>query len=315
MSVCVDHRAVDEGLLVELYATHRARILRLCRRYLVETADAEDATQETFARLAQHLHEITGNASGYLTAMARNVCIDELRRRQARAGALLAPPEPEVDASSKAIDRWVINRALGGLSRDERSLIGLRHSGFSYDEIGERQGRSGKAVSVALMRARQKARELAGAAFSFLPLHPRALFKGATTPAQTLTSHAVIMALLVATATVSGPRGGAAPAATRAGVATSRTPLPTAANPPREGIQPADGEGASGNGPGERGAEGPLGRILPIEAPAAVSKITHQPVAQACGANCRTANRAGSFIAGSGGAAANPVGSPVVIKP
>ena len=47
--------------LVDLYRRHERRIFRLCRAYLMNPADAEDATQETFMRAAGRLGSLSGD--------------------------------------------------------------------------------------------------------------------------------------------------------------------------------------------------------------------------------------------------------------
>jgi len=59
--------------------------------YLHNREDADDAAQETFARVVAHLDDVSGDLAAYMRVTARNVCRDVLRRREVerRNGAAL----------------------------------------------------------------------------------------------------------------------------------------------------------------------------------------------------------------------------------
>src|SRR5580704_209367 len=79
----------DAGCFAELFARYRKKIYLSCRRFYREGSAAEDATQETFLRAFQNLgHYGGGDFCGWLMRIARNVCIDQWRKRR---------PEVEID--------------------------------------------------------------------------------------------------------------------------------------------------------------------------------------------------------------------------
>lgn len=78
-------RAGDEAAFARLYDRHAAVVWSLCRRAGQTSADAEDATQETFIRAHRMLDRLdgTGRIRPWLYAIARRVC-SERRRSDAR---------------------------------------------------------------------------------------------------------------------------------------------------------------------------------------------------------------------------------------
>jgi RNA polymerase sigma factor (sigma-70 family) len=69
-------RAVVEG--------HQDMVYAVCRRVVGNRADAEDAAQECFLRLARHASELTAPIAGWLHAVAVHVSLDMLRRAKTR---------------------------------------------------------------------------------------------------------------------------------------------------------------------------------------------------------------------------------------
>jgi len=160
-----------EDLLETLFLAYRPRLFRLCLGYLKSLEDAEDAVQETFARAAPRLQDISSSAWAYLTAIARNVCIDECRRKSRSAVApdddlVSMRPGPE----EVALQRRLLSDLRHGLSTRDRTLITLSSWGFSPSEMASRSGRSTNAVNVSLSRARQRARRLRDQVAAWLPI-------------------------------------------------------------------------------------------------------------------------------------------------
>src|SRR5690606_32928718 len=90
----------DPSAFAQLVSRYQDRVFRLCFRILRHRQDAEDATQETFTRMARHL---SGWDSGrpiepWLLAIAGNRCRTLLSRRRLIL-PLLAAAEPASDAA------------------------------------------------------------------------------------------------------------------------------------------------------------------------------------------------------------------------
>lgn len=74
-------RGGAEGALDELFRRYQPAIQRFCGRYLGDEALGEDVSQDTFARIAGGVTP-EGALRPWLYRVARNRCLDILRRRQ-----------------------------------------------------------------------------------------------------------------------------------------------------------------------------------------------------------------------------------------
>ena len=160
MPARVDERA-GVHIMEELFRRERDGILRMCRALVSTDDDAEEATQEAFARIASRLGGLQGEPGAYLNVVARRVCW-EFRRASARTLPLdPAAPAAEASPEEAAIQRHALRRSWNRLSPADRDLIAGRFAGYSYAELAARVGVSAKAVSVGLHRARSRARRAA----------------------------------------------------------------------------------------------------------------------------------------------------------
>lgn len=111
---------------------YQAMVLATCLRATRSRADAEDATQETFLKLAQSARRIRSNAAAWLHACALRTSIDLQRRHgsQARAekGASVAAQTGEDDAERAWYEiKPLLDAALAALHEDDRELIVQRY--------------------------------------------------------------------------------------------------------------------------------------------------------------------------------------------
>jgi len=159
--------------VVALFEQHQRRIYRYCYRRLGNAADAEDATQETFARAVVRLPHVSGDAAPYLSAIAHNVCYDvsmSRRRQEMREAPLdgLDRPDGGAGPEETTADRCVLARIVAALSGRERALLVQTYAGYSYEEIAARMGLNVKVVSVSIVRARQHLRRIGAAGLTAL---------------------------------------------------------------------------------------------------------------------------------------------------
>jgi RNA polymerase sigma-70 factor, ECF subfamily len=124
----------------------------LLRRYLVLSgagaADADDAVQETFLRLHQHLVKggDRSNVCGWVFQVARNYLRDE--RKSARRQRTIpleeavvgegGPSDPRINPEHGVLDRERVQRlhaAIHSLPEQQRECLLLRASGLRYREI------------------------------------------------------------------------------------------------------------------------------------------------------------------------------------
>ncbi len=147
----------DGQALAELYDLYAARVFGLCLRILNETRLAEDTLQEVFLRVwerAQSFDQSRGTVNAWLMGIARNTCIDQLRRIQTRPQAAdqpdgsdalpfeetLADPDNDVPGLAAARERAaLVRRALAALSPEQQLVIQLSYfKGLTRREIARR---------------------------------------------------------------------------------------------------------------------------------------------------------------------------------
>jgi RNA polymerase sigma-70 factor (ECF subfamily) len=144
----------DGDALAELYDLYSARVFGLCLRILNEPQLAEDTLQEVFLRVwerAQLFEQSRGSVNAWLMGIARNTCIDQLRRIQTRPQAAdqaegpealpfeetLADPNNDVPGLAAASERAaLVRRALASLSAEQQLVIQLSYfKGLTRREI------------------------------------------------------------------------------------------------------------------------------------------------------------------------------------
>ena len=112
----------------ELYQAHRAAVLRVCSKILRNADDAADATQEVFLIALESLDPAAknGTARAWLLTVARNHCLDLLRRRK-RLGKALTTLGPDdgrgTDMETAVADRDFVDIVFKQLSRRERQAL------------------------------------------------------------------------------------------------------------------------------------------------------------------------------------------------
>jgi len=149
-----------------LVQTHAHEVLGLCRALVRDEATAEDLTQDTFHRALTALEGFRGDASPrtWLLRIARNRCIDHLRRQARAPYRLDEADEPAVDertpsASDLLSRRGAVLRALDALEERDRALVILRYRhGLGYAELADAYGAKQGAIRMRVSRALAKMR-------------------------------------------------------------------------------------------------------------------------------------------------------------
>lgn len=135
--------------LRRLWREHAAPLQAMLRRWCGNDADAADALQELFLRLARtpRLALSAADSRAFLVVTARRIAIDASRRRQAgqrREDQLAASgtlTELGADARSDADLRAAIARAVRALAPEQRGVFEARiFQGLTLAEIAESQG-------------------------------------------------------------------------------------------------------------------------------------------------------------------------------
>ncbi len=132
--------------------------------------EAEDVGQETFIRFYKALGSFRGDSSvkTYITRIAMNQAINELRRRKRRARVFSSTPAEDLadmptarPAESDGPDKELIGQAIEKLDDDFRAVLVLRlMDGYSTAETAEILGIPVGTVLSRLSRAQKKLRAL-----------------------------------------------------------------------------------------------------------------------------------------------------------
>ncbi|MCQ4086694.1 RNA polymerase sigma factor [Saccharibacillus sp. JS10] len=142
----------DAGALELLYDTYERPVYAFAYRLLNDSMAAEEAVQELFMRIwnnAERYNSSNGKLSTWMFALTRNISIDMLRRRSARAAAI--PVEDEhlnaiLDESSdteQTVERTLegerVLTALQELGDEQQQVIDLiYYKGLTQQEVSER---------------------------------------------------------------------------------------------------------------------------------------------------------------------------------
>lgn len=101
------------------------KIYRYCYYRLRNADKAEDVTQETFLRYLQcDGYRDAGRPLAFLYTVARNLCIDEMRRKKTEP---LPEELPGENGEGALLDSIMLRQALMELTEIERELILLRY--------------------------------------------------------------------------------------------------------------------------------------------------------------------------------------------
>lgn len=160
----------DERAWQELFDKWKKPLLAFFYRSLGSIAESEDLTIEVFVRLHRSAatYERRAAFTTYLFHIARNLLLNELRRRR-RKPAQALPPEafdylaaPESDDSRRATElEEIFHRALGQLPEAQRTLLLLVHQqDLDHRTAATTLGITENALRVQLHRARQQLKAL-----------------------------------------------------------------------------------------------------------------------------------------------------------
>jgi len=155
----------EKDFLARQFDNHRGHLRAVAYRVLGSAAEAEDAVQETWLRLARTDAAGIDNLGGWLTTVVARVCLDVLRVRKSRREEPMGAGIPEL-ASEEATDQEAILAdsvgiallvVLNKLKPAERVAFVL-HDMFDlpFEEIAPIVGRSPAAARQLASRARRR---------------------------------------------------------------------------------------------------------------------------------------------------------------
>jgi RNA polymerase sigma-70 factor (ECF subfamily) len=160
----------DSDRLARRFDAERGRLRAVAYRMLGSLADADDAVQETWLRLARAESRDLRNLPGWLTTVLARICLDMLRSRRARREeplevhvpdpiVSLDAPDPEQEALLGDAIGVALLVVLDTLSPPER-LAFVLHDVFAvpFDQVGQILNRSPAAAKQLASRARRQVR-------------------------------------------------------------------------------------------------------------------------------------------------------------
>jgi RNA polymerase sigma-70 factor (ECF subfamily) len=144
-------RRHDSTAFEALVRRHQSAVFNFCYRMLGQPDDAADVAQETFVQLYSHLARLDEHdpLAPWLFRVARNRCIDVIRRR--RTVPLALDDDPEVPSEQlepadqdplpdelveRADLQHVLSKAIAALPPNYAEVVALRYAGDrSFAEI------------------------------------------------------------------------------------------------------------------------------------------------------------------------------------
>jgi RNA polymerase sigma-70 factor (ECF subfamily) len=177
----------DRAAFEELVRSYDRDVLRLALNLMKRPEDARDVYQESFLKVYRNLDRFRSECSFYtwLYRIVTNVCVDHLRRRQARPEDQApeiqmnrqeegtrdffevqrehrATLDPERSLMGKEI-RARLAKAMECLSPRERMVFEMKHyQGLKLRAIGDALGTTEETVKNSLFRATRKLRQELG---------------------------------------------------------------------------------------------------------------------------------------------------------
>ncbi|MGH2704878.1 MAG: sigma-70 family RNA polymerase sigma factor [Actinomycetota bacterium] len=158
----------DPRAFQEIYRRHQPHAERVCRRYLNNPDDAEEAAQEAMIRVLRGLPTFNGQYAlkAWIHRVATNYCLDLLRARARHASRLHLVGGTEVEASLDPHDvlesqhqSHRVRTALAAMPVHHRKALLLREiEGLSHEEIAVAMGITGPRAKALIHRARKRFR-------------------------------------------------------------------------------------------------------------------------------------------------------------
>jgi RNA polymerase sigma-70 factor (ECF subfamily) len=186
-ALVVEAQAGNRAAFEELVRRYDRDVLRLALNLMKRPEDARDVYQESFLKVYRNLHRFRFECSFYtwLYRIVTNVCLDHLRRRQARPEdqapeiqmnrqeegtrdffEVQREQRPTLDPERSLMGKEIrarLAKAMERLSPRERVVFEMKHyQGLKLRAIGDALGTTEETVKNSLFRATRKLRQELG---------------------------------------------------------------------------------------------------------------------------------------------------------
>ena len=186
-ALVVEAQAGNRAAFEELVRRYDRDVLRLALNLMKRPEDARDVYQESFLKVYRNLHRFRFECSFYtwLYRIVTNVCLDHLRRRQARPEdqapeiqmnrqeegtrdffEVQREQRPTLDPERSLMGTEIrarLAKAMERLSPRERVVFEMKHyQGLKLRAIGDALGTTEETVKNSLFRATRKLRQELG---------------------------------------------------------------------------------------------------------------------------------------------------------
>ena len=158
---------MNQSDFLKVVLPFKDKVVRLSKRLLTSTEEAEDATQELLFKLWKNRDKIASyrNTEAFAMTMTKNYCYDRLKSKQASNLTLIHSNYEEKETSLEnkleyidSVDR--VHLLINNLPDQQKLIIQLRDiEQYDFQEICEMVNMKPTAVRVSLSRARKKIRE------------------------------------------------------------------------------------------------------------------------------------------------------------
>lgn len=163
-------RGGDQKAFAALVRAVQRPVYGLCLRLLSNEAEASEVAQESFLRAYQNLgrYDVERPFDLWVMAIARNLCLDLLRRRSKVQSHDVDEMKESLPSSQKSQEEAAIDRqervsleaAMQTLSADDREVLALYYvQKRTTKEIAEVMGVAPGTIMARLFRAREKLRQ------------------------------------------------------------------------------------------------------------------------------------------------------------
>jgi RNA polymerase sigma-70 factor, ECF subfamily len=148
----------------EIYSRYSTKIYTYCKKILLIEETAQDIFQETFVKFYEYtkVNRNMTNVPGFLTKIARNLCLNEKKRNSVKLVSfddVINPPFTEMESGSELSN--LIDAGLEMIPEEYREILILKEViGFSYTEIADIMNISNAVVRTKIWRAKNRLRKI-----------------------------------------------------------------------------------------------------------------------------------------------------------